>query len=74
METVNALCFFFFFNIKKLCYYPAVIKPLERFFRITGKSDKYFGFGFMGTESVISSWCLACSCLLYPLLCANSFP
>jgi len=56
---------------EKLWNYPAVLTPLGSSFWITGKSDKYFGFGFMGTEPMVSSWYLACSCLLYPFLCTN---
>lgn len=59
---------------QKRCNYPAVLTPLESSFWITGKSGKYFGFGIMGTEPVVSSWYLACSCLLYLFLCTNSFP
>lgn len=56
---------------EKPCNYPAVLTPLGNSFWITGKSDKYFDFGLMGTEPVVSSWCLECSCLLYPFLCTN---
>lgn len=56
---------------EKPCNYPTVLAPLGSLSWITGKSDKYFGFVYLDTEPVVSSWYLACNSLLYPFLCTN---